>query len=180
MLRFPCHPCKSADEIICLSCAFAFGRIFLVLPYTRSGFLLSLLSLSMPTLAKHCWYRDSRLICCLMGGCCGSRLLQNKKVAVTGGCQYLTHYKAACGYFLRPTVLYFCATLRRWRTEKCRATSPRATDCDLLARKRIGRAPSQHLPAKHRCLALCCCSRTHQHRVGRSLGGRPSINPENF
>ena len=40
--------------------------------------------------------------------------------------------------------------------EKCRATSPRAADCDLLVRKRTGRAFSQHSPAKDPCLALCC------------------------
>src|SRR6266480_4246949 len=40
--------------------------------------------------------------------------------------------------------------------EKCRATSLRAADRDLLVRKRTRRAFSQHSPAKDPCLALCC------------------------
>ena len=40
--------------------------------------------------------------------------------------------------------------------EKYRATSPRVADSDLLVRKQIGRAFSQHSPPKDPCLALCC------------------------
>jgi len=46
--------------------------------------------------------------------------------------QYLTHYKAACGYFCANHAL-LCATLRRWRTRVAREMSEQLRRTPLIA-----------------------------------------------